>query len=91
MQPYDQSFDATKESLEGQLGDWGEIETIMKDPEMFQAWKDEYRESWQKTWETHGNSTTLPIWCDHVNHVWENLATGEKLDPRNYHGDLTWK
>jgi DNA repair photolyase len=83
MQAYDESFKATREALSGD-DKWQSVETIVNDEVLFRRWKSDFREKWRTSWRQHGNSTTLPIWCDHVNHVWENLLTGELLNPRSY-------
>lgn len=83
MQAYDQSFEATKEALSADQN-WPEVEAIVRDKQRFQEWKDRYKLAWQEAWASYGYSGTLPIWCDHVNHVWENLITGEVLNPRKY-------
>jgi DNA repair photolyase len=83
MQAYDQGFKATKDSLQDDPN-WAQVEATMQDKAAYQTWKVQYREKWRTAWEKHGNKTTLPIWCDHISHVWENLATGEPLNPRSY-------
>jgi len=90
MQAYDESFKATKESLKN-LSDWNKIEGIVSNIENYNTWKKQYRLQWQEAWAKHGSSKTLPIWCDHVNHVWKNLLTGEELNQRCYGEDADFR
>jgi DNA repair photolyase len=83
MQAYDQSFTATEETLQNDP-DWPKTRTIMQVTDNYNTWKDAFRKAWEKAWKKHGREETLAIWCDHINHTWDNLRTGEKLDPRNY-------
>lgn len=83
MQGYDQSFKATKEALKGDKC-WPKVEKIMQNKERYQEWKDGYRDRWRQAWAEHGCEETLPIWCDHISHVWQNLQTGDPLNPRRY-------
>lgn len=83
MQAYSQSFTATKEALQ-EDENWEEVEGIMQNKERYLEWKEDYRKRWQAAWARHGSEGTLPIWCDHINHVWQNLTTEEHLNPRCY-------
>ena len=83
IQAYDQSFKATKEALQNHE-QWAKAETIILDKHEFLEWKQEYHDRWKEAWKNNDNNYTLPIWCDHVNHVWQNLSTGEALNPRRY-------
>ena len=87
MQPYSPSWIATEESmLDHEL--WSEVKAIVEDREGFQAWKDNFRDTWIEAWRKVDNQTTLPIWSDHVHKVWTNMRTGEEMDRRLYGDDL---
>ncbi len=87
MQAYAESFQALTEAMKDDPA-WPKVRDTMTDKARFAEWKAEYRAAWKAAWKKAGApGTTLAIWSDHVNHVWENMTTGEILDPRNYHGD----
>lgn len=83
MQAYDEAFTKTKESLQ-HLPEWNQVEMIVRDKDLFQEWKNKFKQRWKEAWIATGNTSALAIWCDHVNHVWEKLKTGEAMNPRNY-------
>jgi DNA repair photolyase len=83
MQTYDQSFTATKEALSNE-DRWSEVEAIIQNEVKYQEWKNDFKARWSKAWEPYHNDKTLPIWCDHVNHVWKNLITDQNINPRDY-------
>jgi len=87
MQAYSDSYESLRTAM---VGDplWPKVDATMSDPEAFARWKKGYRQSWRKAWRKAGAPVgTLAIWCDHVHHVWEELLTGKKLDPRAYGDD----
>ena len=88
MQAYSDSFTALEASMIGDPA-WPQVHHIMTDKARYNAWKDQYRDGWEKAWQKVGAPTrTLAIWCDHVNKTWTDMATGTALDPRAYGDDL---
>lgn len=88
MQAYSESYEALKSSMAGDKN-WPKVEEVMTDKARYQAWKDGFKADWQARWIKAGAPAgTLAIWCDHVSKVWEDLVTGQPLDPRWYGDDL---
>lgn len=88
MQAYSESFKALQQAMVGDPS-WQAVEDIMLDKAKYQAWKDQYKADWQAAWQKVGAPTeTLAIWCDHINHKWCDLMTGQDLNPRIYGDDL---
>lgn len=90
MQAYKESFEALETAMHGHK-DWKAVRTAMQDAEAFQAWKDTYRDAWIKAWKKvqHLSPNTLPIWSDHVHHVWVDMRNGQQMDFKLYGDDLT--
>ena len=83
MQAYDQSFEATKAALQHDPR-WPAIEGTMQNAESYDAWKEQFEKRWTKAWKQHGHPEARPIWCDHINHVWRNMNTGQDMDTNRY-------
>jgi DNA repair photolyase len=88
MQAYSNSFDALREAMTGHPL-WPQVSDTMLNRENYDAWKERYRKEWKAAWAKKGNPAgTLAIWCDHISHVWNDLVTGNELNPRIYGDDL---
>lgn len=87
MQPYADSFDAFRKACQNSTAvDWPQIEEIMTNKQRYLEWKNTFRCMWDEARLRHKSSNPhqMPIWCDHENHVWINMNTGEQMDRRCY-------
>jgi DNA repair photolyase len=89
MQPYTESFKAIDEAMRGEKI-WAEVRRIVNDPHAFQDWKDTYRAAWERAWRKvrRRSPKTMPIYSDHVRHVWTDMRTGEQMDFKIYGDEI---
>lgn len=85
---YAPALDAMSVSL-GNHEQWNDIVQIVTNRRKYLAWKSEFREKWVAAWaeSRHKSPNTLPIWADHENKVWEDMNTGQQMDPKLYGDD----
>jgi len=94
MQAYSESFAAIDATMRGDPAHaklWREVSRTVQDAAAFQDWKDTYRAAWERAWAKVQKRSphTLPIWSDHVHHVWIDMRNGEQMDFKLYGDELT--
>ena len=85
FQAYSDSFESFELAL-SHTTMWPKIKEIVTTPKLYEQWKIGYRLSWERAWAKTGNTTTLPIWSDHVHRTWIDMRTGAAMD-RQHYGD----
>lgn len=87
MQPYKESFDSFRDACQSlDSVNWPEIERIMTNRDEYLDWKADFFGRWDEERRKHQHKAPdqLPIWCDHENHVWINMITGNQMDHKHY-------
>jgi DNA repair photolyase len=83
MQAYKESYEALTIAMQGHPA-WPRIDAIMSDKAKYAKWKEKFRRAWFRRWSMVGSPDALAIWCDHINKVWVDMATGKALNQDNY-------